>query len=193
MGYGLSIWDTVYRFGYLPYGYGHPGYRYGVWANDMGDDSIDLVILEIDMEYLATLPCFSRSRRHSSHIFINARIAVRILRPGRCCPPGHRRALQGGHVPIIGGSGAHCMGVRCPLYGGQVPIVWGPGAHYMGVRCPLWGGQVPITGGQVPIVNPRSWYCLASHDVVSDIWHAHWPPCHDTHCEPSFLELNGIL
>jgi hypothetical protein len=46
--YGLSIWDMVYR-------HGHPGYRYGIWANDMGDDNIDMVILYIDMGYLVTL------------------------------------------------------------------------------------------------------------------------------------------
>jgi len=38
------------------YRYGHPGYRYGVWANDMEDDRIDMVILEIDMGYIVTLP-----------------------------------------------------------------------------------------------------------------------------------------
>ena len=56
MGYGISIRDMVYRSGYLTYRYGHPGYRYGIGANDMGDDSIDVVILEIDMGYLVTLP-----------------------------------------------------------------------------------------------------------------------------------------
>jgi len=30
MEYGLSIWDTVYRYVYLPYPYGHLGYRYGI-------------------------------------------------------------------------------------------------------------------------------------------------------------------
>ena len=29
--------------------------RYAIWANDMGDDSIDKVISHIDMEYLVTL------------------------------------------------------------------------------------------------------------------------------------------
>jgi hypothetical protein len=60
IGYGISIWDTVYRYGYLLYRYGHPGYRYGIRANDMGDDSINMVILHIDMGYLVTLsirPC----------------------------------------------------------------------------------------------------------------------------------------
>jgi hypothetical protein len=56
MGYGFSIWYTVYRYVYLPYRYGHPGYRYGISADDMGDDSIDTVILDIDMGYLVTLP-----------------------------------------------------------------------------------------------------------------------------------------
>ena len=45
----------VYRYGHTPYRYGHPGYRYGIWANDMGDDSIDTVILYIDVGYLVTL------------------------------------------------------------------------------------------------------------------------------------------
>jgi len=31
------------------------GSRYGIWANDMGDDSIDMVILRIDMGYVVTL------------------------------------------------------------------------------------------------------------------------------------------
>jgi len=45
MGYGLDI----------PYRYGHPGCRYGIWANDMGDDSIDMVVFHIDMGCLVTL------------------------------------------------------------------------------------------------------------------------------------------
>jgi hypothetical protein len=49
MGYGLSIWDTVYRYGYLTYRYGHPGYRIGIWANDMGDDRNDMLISHVDM------------------------------------------------------------------------------------------------------------------------------------------------
>jgi hypothetical protein len=55
MEYGSSTWDMVYRFGYLPYRYGHPGYRYRIWSNDMGDDSIDSVIFHIDMGYLVSL------------------------------------------------------------------------------------------------------------------------------------------
>jgi hypothetical protein len=31
------------------------GYRYGIWADDMGDRNIDMVILEIDVSYLVTL------------------------------------------------------------------------------------------------------------------------------------------
>jgi len=52
MGYGLSIWDMVYRYGHSPHRYGHPGYRYGIWDIDMGDDSIDIVMLDIDIGYL---------------------------------------------------------------------------------------------------------------------------------------------
>jgi hypothetical protein len=48
MGYVLSIWDTVYRYGYLPH-------RYGRWDNDMGDDSVDVVVLHIDVGYPVTL------------------------------------------------------------------------------------------------------------------------------------------
>jgi hypothetical protein len=55
MGDGTSIRVTVYPYGDLPYRYGHPGYRYGIWANDMGDDSIDTVIFHIDMGYLVSL------------------------------------------------------------------------------------------------------------------------------------------
>jgi len=40
------------------------GYRCGIWANDMRDDSIDTVISHIDMGHLVTLcpadPTFSR-------------------------------------------------------------------------------------------------------------------------------------
>jgi len=39
----------------MSYRLGYPGYRYGIWANDMGDDSIHTVILCIDMGYLVTL------------------------------------------------------------------------------------------------------------------------------------------
>ena len=55
-------------------------------------------------------------------------------------------------MPIIGGSGAYYMGVRCPLSGGQVLILEGSGAHYRGFRCPLlvFNGHMPIKGGQVP-------------------------------------------
>jgi hypothetical protein len=55
MAYGISIGVMVYRHGHPPYRYGHPGYRYGIWSNDMGDDSIDMVISHIDMGYLVTL------------------------------------------------------------------------------------------------------------------------------------------
>ncbi len=67
MEYVISIWDAVYRYGYLPYRYGHPGYRYGIWANDMGDDSIDMVISHIDMGYLVTLMCESAPGEVASH------------------------------------------------------------------------------------------------------------------------------
>ena len=55
MEYGLSIWDMVCPYGNLPFRYGHPGYRYRMWANDMGDDSIDMVISYIDVGYRVTL------------------------------------------------------------------------------------------------------------------------------------------
>jgi hypothetical protein len=55
MEYGLSMWAMVYRYGWLPYGYGHSRYQYGIWANDMGDDIIDMVILDIDMGCHVTL------------------------------------------------------------------------------------------------------------------------------------------
>jgi hypothetical protein len=68
MEYLLSIWDVMYRCGYLPnryayltYRYGHPGYRYWIRANDMGDDRIDMVILHVDMGYLVTLRMTSRA------------------------------------------------------------------------------------------------------------------------------------
>ena len=43
-----------YRYGHLPYRYGHPGCRYWTWHIDTGDDSIDTVILDIDVGYLVT-------------------------------------------------------------------------------------------------------------------------------------------
>ena len=47
--------DMVYRYGYLQYRYDHPRFQYGIWANDMGDDSVDIVNSHIDMGYLVTL------------------------------------------------------------------------------------------------------------------------------------------
>ena len=59
---GSSIWDIGYRYviWYIDmvihlFRYGHPGYRYEIWANDMEDESIDMVILDIDMGSLVTL------------------------------------------------------------------------------------------------------------------------------------------
>jgi len=49
MGYGIDMGI------HPPYRYGHPGYRYGIWANETGDDGIATVILDIDMGYLVTL------------------------------------------------------------------------------------------------------------------------------------------
>jgi hypothetical protein len=46
------------RWQYLPYRFGHLGYRYGIGANDMGNKSIDTVISRIDMRYLVTLPAW---------------------------------------------------------------------------------------------------------------------------------------
>jgi hypothetical protein len=55
MGYEISIWDTVPYIDMVIYHIDHPGYRYGSWGNEMGDDSIDTVIFRIDMGYLVTL------------------------------------------------------------------------------------------------------------------------------------------
>jgi hypothetical protein len=60
--YGSSMWDMVYRYGYVPYQYGHPGYRYGIWANDVEDDSIDTVISHIDMGYHVRLAVYRHTR-----------------------------------------------------------------------------------------------------------------------------------
>jgi hypothetical protein len=65
MGYGISILSFRYR-------YGHPGYRYGIWANDMGDDSIDMVILDMDIGYLVTLPG-SRTTTHHHDVDVTFR------------------------------------------------------------------------------------------------------------------------
>jgi hypothetical protein len=94
MGYGISIWDTICRYGKLLYQYGHPGYRYGIWANDMGDDSIDTVISHIDMGYPVTL-----------RLTISAPRVRERLRGGSGVPVHYEQAVsertQGG-----GGSGA---------------------------------------------------------------------------------------
>jgi len=52
MGNRYGIW---YIDGHPPYRYSHSGYRCGIWANDMGDDSNDTAIPDIDMKYLVTL------------------------------------------------------------------------------------------------------------------------------------------
>ena len=44
----------------MGYRYGHPGYRSGIWADDVEDDSIDMVISHIDMGYLVNLPAAAR-------------------------------------------------------------------------------------------------------------------------------------
>jgi hypothetical protein len=67
IGNGLSIWDMVHRYGHLPYRCGHPGYRYETWANDMGVDSIDTVVSQINMGYLVTL-LEVRSDVHSQNL-----------------------------------------------------------------------------------------------------------------------------
>jgi hypothetical protein len=51
MGNGIM----VCQYGSSPYRYGYLGYQSGIWANDMEDDCIDVVILEIDMGCLVTL------------------------------------------------------------------------------------------------------------------------------------------
>jgi len=85
MGYGLPIWDTGCRYSYLPYRYSHPGYRYGIWANDMGDDTmIDVVISHIDMGYLVTL---------TPSIFL---VRSRVLRRRLFCRRTESQAVEGG-------------------------------------------------------------------------------------------------
>ena len=50
-----AIWDIYLGYSFLHYRYGHHGHRYGIWASDMGDGSIDMLILHLDMGYLVTL------------------------------------------------------------------------------------------------------------------------------------------
>ena len=38
---GYSIWNMISQYRYLPYRYGHHGYRYGIWSKEIGGDSID--------------------------------------------------------------------------------------------------------------------------------------------------------
>jgi len=59
------IWDVMYRYGHLPYRYGHFEHRYGIWSNDMGDDSIGMVISHIDKGYLVTPLTWSHARAAS--------------------------------------------------------------------------------------------------------------------------------
>jgi len=65
MEYGISNYNMVCR-------YGHPGYRYGIWANDLGEDRINTVILDIHMGYLVTLltPHMAFALDHISSCFI---------------------------------------------------------------------------------------------------------------------------
>jgi len=51
-----EIWKVdMVKHGHPPYRYGHPRYQYGIRDIDMGGDSIDTVILNINMGYLVTL------------------------------------------------------------------------------------------------------------------------------------------
>jgi hypothetical protein len=75
MGCGISIWDTAYRYGNPPCRYGHRGQRYGTWANDMGDDSIDMIILDIDMGYLVTLNLPKTRRDRTSALWATTNAA----------------------------------------------------------------------------------------------------------------------
>jgi hypothetical protein len=54
-------------------------------------------------------------------------------------------------MPILGGTGAHYRGVRCPLQGGQVPNIGGLGAQcspHLHVQQPLLPGAE--VGGREP-------------------------------------------
>ena len=78
MQYGLSIWDMVYRYGYLPYRYGHPGYRYGA-----------TVISHIDMGYLVTLLRARSVKFHPTFCVETASRAARVVAPlasSTCAP-----------------------------------------------------------------------------------------------------------
>jgi len=49
LGYGVSIWLCTISI------WSSWISIHGIWANDMGDDILDMVILEIDKGYLVTL------------------------------------------------------------------------------------------------------------------------------------------
>jgi hypothetical protein len=59
----ISEIDVGDRYGRSDMRYGHPRYRYEIWSDDMGDDSIDSVILRIDMGCLVALS-LGRSSNH---------------------------------------------------------------------------------------------------------------------------------
>jgi len=78
---GISIWDMGYGYrlryidmaiyGICVYRYGHPGHRCGIWPNDVGDESIDMVILQIDMGYIVPLVMQKyHSRRYANMNYI---------------------------------------------------------------------------------------------------------------------------
>jgi hypothetical protein len=61
LGYGISIWLSTISIW-------HPGYRYGIWANDMGDDRIDMALSHTDMGYLITLDRYCSPRHRMASI-----------------------------------------------------------------------------------------------------------------------------
>ena len=56
MGCGLMTWEMIGSIRSSPISiWDILSCRYGIWANDMGDDGIDTVVSHIDMGYLVTL------------------------------------------------------------------------------------------------------------------------------------------
>ena len=130
-------------------------YRYRTWANDMGDDSIDMVILHIDMGYLVTLDILET--RAPPHTIIHSLYSMKLPEPPYA-PMSPQRLLL---IPPLssarhGGYWEQALERRC--------ISSSPPCSYPGLsfRCQQFSRRLAgLTGGSLttstrPMLNPRS-------------------------------------